>query len=88
MKLIINKLRIEDNFMYRLGIIIVNYRTPKLIKSCLLSLSNQININEDRVIIVDNASGDDSDILIQEYIDEYDWRNWVYLVCSKENGAH
>jgi hypothetical protein len=40
-----------------LAIIILNYRTPKLVIDCLASLESEVKIDRDTVIVVDNASG-------------------------------
>jgi GT2 family glycosyltransferase len=47
--------------MRKTRIVIVNFRTPGLVVDCLHSLKADIRNEPDcRVIVVDNASGDDS----------------------------
>jgi GT2 family glycosyltransferase len=73
--------------MLKLAIIIINYKTPKLVIDCLQSLTREINQNEHQVIIVDNNSGDDSVPKIQAAIDQYGWQSWVKLIASPVNGG-
>ncbi|MGL5083038.1 MAG: glycosyltransferase family 2 protein [Microcoleaceae cyanobacterium] len=71
----------------RLGIVMVNYRTPHLVIDCLHSLQTEIDHGRDRVIIVDNASGDDSVPGIQQAITENHWGAWAQLLPSPVNGG-
>lgn len=71
----------------RWAIIILNYRTPQLVIDCLKSLENQIEIGYDQVIVVDNASGDNSVELLQQTITENQWFSWVQLLPSSVNGG-
>lgn len=45
---------------YRLAVIIVHYRTPKLLIDCVQSLKPEIDPQKDIIIVVDNASPDGS----------------------------
>ena len=70
----------------KLLIIIVNYRTPKLTVDCLESLAVQIkDVPDTGVVIVDNASGDDSVAVIGDAIIENAWDSWATLVAAKAN---
>lgn len=71
----------------RLAIIIVNYRTPKLVIDCLISLQNEIEIGCDAVVVVDNASDDRSVEQIEKAINENNWKQWVQIVPSNVNGG-
>jgi N-acetylglucosaminyl-diphospho-decaprenol L-rhamnosyltransferase len=71
----------------RLVISIINYRTPSLIVDCLSSLQSQVEIDRDLVVVVDNASGDDSIEQIQKAITENHWESWVKLLPSPVNGG-
>ena len=53
--------------MQELAIIILNYRTPDLTLACLESLQPQLNA-QTRVLVIDNASGDESADRIEEGI--------------------
>jgi GT2 family glycosyltransferase len=67
-------------------VIIVNYRTPKLTLDCLASLAPQINdVPDSNVIVVDNASADDSVPMLREAIAANDWKRWVTLIASPVN---
>ena len=70
-----------------LAIIIVNYRTPKLVIDCLYSLQSEVKIGRDRVVVVDNASGDNSVEIIQQAITQNNWSQWVQLLPSAVNGG-
>ena len=75
------------SMIYRLAVIIINYRTPHFFSACLDSLYDQIDRKRDRVIIVDNASGDGSDATIEKLIMSRGWGEWVQLVRSPVNGG-
>jgi hypothetical protein len=67
-------------------VVIINYRTPKVTLDCLASLAPQINdVPETNVIIVDNASGDDSVPTLRDAIAANDWKRWVTLIASPKN---
>lgn len=70
---------------FRLAIIILNYRTPQLVIDCLKSLENQVEVGQDQVIVVDNASGDDSVERLQQTITDHQWFSWVKLLPSAVN---
>ena len=70
-----------------IAIIIVNYRTPKLVIDCLSSLQQEIDLDKDRVIVVDNASGDDSVGQITAAIAYNQWHQWAQLLPSPVNGG-
>lgn len=73
--------------MMQLAIIILNYRTPNLVRDCLFSLQNQVTLGQQQIIVVDNASGDNSLEVIQKTIDEQGWEKWATLVASPVNGG-
>ncbi len=70
-----------------LAIVIVNYRTPKLVIDCLCSLENEIEVGSHTVIVVDNASGDNSVEQIQQAITDNNWSQWVQILPSPVNGG-
>lgn len=71
-----------------LFIVIVNYRTPDLVLECLESLarlgSKSFGLN---VLIVDNASGDDSVEIIRQGIAEHGWSLWAQVLPQDYNGG-
>lgn len=69
----------------RLALIILNYRTPELSIGCLRSLEGELR-SDDRVLVVDNASGDGSAERIDEAIRAHRWR-WAQLLRSPINGG-
>ncbi|MBE9174586.1 glycosyltransferase family 2 protein [Synechocystis salina LEGE 06155] len=71
----------------QLAVVILNYRTPQLVIDCLASLESQIDPQTQQVIVVDNASGDDSVEKIQTAIAEHGWQGWVRLLPSDNNGG-
>jgi N-acetylglucosaminyl-diphospho-decaprenol L-rhamnosyltransferase len=67
---------------------IVNYRTSALVIDCLTSLAPQVPaLRGGRVIVVDNASGDDSLARIGAAIDANRWGAWAALVALPRNGG-
>lgn len=70
-------------------VVIVNYRTASLTIDCLNSLESEIKqISGAQVVVVDNASGDDSAVTIEKAIKENNWQEWAKLIVSKENGGY
>ena len=61
-----------------LSIIIVNYKTPALLSNCLNSIFEQTTKIPFEVIVVDNASGDDSERLILDRHPSVRWINMGY----------
>lgn len=72
---------------FRIAIVIINYQTPHFMRDCLESLNGQIDQQCDCVIIVDNASGDGSDGIIEQFIIERGWNDLVRLERSPTNGG-
>ncbi len=73
--------------MRKTRIIIVNYRTPGLVIDCLHSLNAEIRAEPDcRVIVVDNASGDNSVEHIRTAIRAARW-TWAAVLPQKRNGG-
>lgn len=70
-------------------VVVVNYRVAELCIQALESLEDQLPGNERcRVVVVDNASGDDSDDAIEAAIKERGWTEWARLVRSPDNGGY
>jgi N-acetylglucosaminyl-diphospho-decaprenol L-rhamnosyltransferase len=70
-------------------VVIVNYRTSRLVVECLRSLKAEVQAHPSiRVAVVDNESGDDSLEYIQAAIAEQAWGNWATLMPSGHNGGY
>jgi GT2 family glycosyltransferase len=68
--------------------IIVNYRTGPLVVECLASLEEEVRAMPGfRVMVVDNASGDDSVHVIDSAIRARGWGDWAELTVSPVNGG-
>jgi hypothetical protein len=61
-----------------LSVIIVNYKTPGLVLDCLRTLYAETGGIDFEVIVVDNASGDDSASLIQQAYPSVRWIQMSY----------
>ena len=72
---------------HEVAIIILNYKTPKLVVDCLDSISKSANFKDFYVVVVDNNSGDSSVKEIAAAINKNNWGSWVELVAAKENGG-
>lgn len=70
---------------YKLSIVIINYRTPQMTIDCLISLLPELEGISAKVIVVDNASNDDSCVEIQRWIDAEEVYEQVFLLSSPEN---
>lgn len=66
---------------------IINYRTPQLVVECLASLEKEVEVGRDRVVVVDNASGDDSMEVLRNAIAERHWEAWAEVFPSPVNGG-
>lgn len=72
----------------RTWIVIVNYRTPELAVDCLRSLFPQVDaLNNGRVVVIDNNSGDDSVPKLQSAIAQNSWSNWAEVMPLDRNGG-
>lgn len=72
----------------RLVVVIVNYRTPGLTIDCLHSLEKEVRaLTGTRVVVTDNASGDDSVEQISAAIEAQGWGKWVEFMPLERNGG-
>lgn len=74
----------------RVLIAIVNYRTPQLAIDCLRTLAPEVGslgANAAHVVLVDNASPDDSVPRLRDAIDRNGWNDWCTLVPLPRNGG-
>ena len=70
-------------------VVIVNYRSAALTIKCLASLVEEMTaFPNGRVIVVDNASEDDSVESIATAISTHEWQDWVELLPSDVNGGY
>ena len=70
------------------SVIMVNYQTPDLVISSLNTVCDQKNyLNGGKVIVVDNASSDDSAKKIQAAIKAKNWSSWVTVLHADRNGG-
>ncbi|MEM9215070.1 MAG: glycosyltransferase family 2 protein [Cyanobacteria bacterium P01_F01_bin.150] len=70
-----------------LAIVILNYKTPKLVIDCLHSLASEVDVVRHRVLVVDNASNDRSVDKIQDAIAANAWSAWSEVIASPVNGG-
>lgn len=69
-------------------IVIVNYRTGDLTIDCLKSLRDEVlGLPETRVVVTDNASGDDSPPRIAAAISSNGWTSWASVQPLERNGG-
>ncbi len=69
-----------------LAVSIVNYRTPALVVECVESVLPQIDPITDRIVVVDNQSGDDSVAVLRAAMAARHWHP-VRLVEAPRNGG-
>lgn len=71
---------------HELVIHILNFRTPDLTLDCLRTLATERSDYPDfEVLLIDNASGDDSVPRIQAALDEEGWGDWVQFHALEDN---
>ena len=69
------------------AVVIVNYRTPALVVDCLRSLAAEVATEPGlRVVVVDNASGDDSVAVLRSAIRDEVW-TWAEVKPLDRNGG-
>ncbi len=68
-------------------VVIVNYRTAGLVEDCLVSLQHEIDPAQDRVVVTDNASGDDSVARLGALLADRGWTSWASIVPLETNGG-
>jgi N-acetylglucosaminyl-diphospho-decaprenol L-rhamnosyltransferase len=72
----------------RLWVVIVNYKTASLTLDCLASLLAEHQRGQEmRVIVVDNASGDDSLAVLHEGLTRLQYPNWIEVKAMPRNGG-
>src|SRR4051812_46672849 len=73
----------------RLLIVIVNYRTAALTVDCLRSLAAEIQSLPagTRVVVTDNASGDDSVEQLNRAVRDNGWSDWAGVMPLPRNGG-
>ncbi len=71
--------------MNDLAIIIINYRTPGMTIECLETVLPEIQSMSSKVIIVDNASGDDSIEQLNNWCAKNDHSLYVSIIASTRN---
>ena len=70
----------------RLAVVIVNYRTPQLCVECLASIAaERAGIPHLQVLLLDNASPDDSVAVIAGAVALRGWQDWVRILPQKQN---
>ncbi|HIK30406.1 MAG TPA: glycosyltransferase family 2 protein [Oscillatoriales cyanobacterium M59_W2019_021] len=78
----------RSNRAFPLLISIVNYRSADFTIECLRSLEREVkSLPGTRVVVVENASGDDSAERIQGAIDLFSWHEWASLQVAPRNGG-
>lgn len=72
--------------MHELVIHLLNYRTPDLTIDCLHSLAKERESYQDfQVMLIDNASGDDSVPRFEKALTENGWDEWVRFLPLDKN---
>ena len=72
----------------RTSIVIVNYRTSDHVITCLRSLEAEVaELPDAEVIVVDNASGDESVSKLRSFIDESGYASWARVIAHDANGG-
>src|SRR5690349_5762958 len=69
-------------------IVIVNYRTAGLTIDCMQSLQGEVaSLPGTRVIVTDNASGDDSVEQLEAAVRDNRWGGWATIQPLRHNGG-
>lgn len=78
-------MQVDRSRSLRVLVVVLNYRTPDLVEDCLRSLDGQLVPGERELVVVDNASGDDSADRIEAAIERHGWSAWARVVRSPVN---
>ena len=70
----------------RLLVIVLNYRTPEMTLRAACAVLGDLPPGGE-VVIVDNASGDKSEVILQSGIEENRWQDQVRVILSSVNGG-
>lgn len=70
-----------------LCVVLLNYKTPSLVKDCLDTLLPQVRKLSASIVLVDNNSPDDSISCIRDWIARNSAEQNVRLIASQENGG-
>jgi len=73
--------------MYRLAVVVVNFKTPDLVIQGLGSLAGELEQGRDAAIVVDNRSEDGSISRLNEEIRKRNWEEWACVVETGRNGG-
>lgn len=71
----------------RFAVVVVNYRTPDLVIDCVESFLPWLDPQQDRIVVVDNDSGDDSVVKIREQLASSKAADLVELIAADRNGG-
>jgi len=72
----------------KVGVCIVNYKTPHLVEECLAGLESLGNQDTSlNVVVVNNESGDDSVDRLNAFIEDKKWHSWVTIIDGEINGG-
>jgi len=72
----------------RVGVVIVNYRTPEMVVACLERLEQERSLLASiEAVVVDNASGDDSVALLSAKLGDAPFAEWVQFLPLPLNGG-
>lgn len=77
----------ERDNRVRLGVVIINYRTPNLTIDCLGSLAGDLEQVDGEVVVVDNCSGDGSAEKIEQWISTSSIAKRTRLLRSQSNSG-
>jgi hypothetical protein len=77
----------EKQTSFRTLVSIVNYCSSDLVCRMLPSLIEQLDETQDKVVVVDNCSPDDSLKKLEEFVHDYELRDCVVIVTSDKNGG-
>jgi GT2 family glycosyltransferase len=65
-----------------IAFVILNYNTYEETVECVNSIEDKIDTNDYRIVIVDNASKDESTEKLRRFVKD---KNFIDLLCNKEN---
>jgi GT2 family glycosyltransferase len=70
---------------YRIGVVIVNYKTADLTLGCVESLRGQLDMESDHIIIIDNGSGKAEIRVMEDALDRMEMARFATVIALKNN---
>lgn len=81
--------QVSSKYNIAIAVLIVNFKTARLVIDCILSLAEEKNQFPNlSIIVVDNDSQDDSVIQLENFVKDKQFSQWVKIISAPQNGGY